>query len=145
MERHSAQKFRINGKACNCGSEKHLLDLEELCEETIPMVDENAVYYKIIELGKEIAPKAIPEVVATGKYDKEFPIYSGKYRDLRKELLGTLDYSVLFEKKETEQLETKETLELPEGKTEGTPAELIPDVLNPEDERKELLARGVVI
>jgi len=40
-----------------------------------------------------------------------------------------LDYDKLLEKKETKQLDTKEIPELPEGKSEGTPAELIPEVL----------------
>jgi hypothetical protein len=100
MERHASQKFHINGIACDCGSSKHLLDLEELCEETIPMVDKTEVYYKIIDLGKEIAPKVDPEVVASGRYDSEYPEYSKKYRDLRKELFGTLDFAPLFEKRE---------------------------------------------
>ena len=100
MERHASQKFRINGKACDCGASKHLLDLEELSEETISMVGNSGVYYKIIDIGKEIAPKVIPDIVATGRYDQEFPEYSRRYRDLRKELMGSLDYDKLLEKKE---------------------------------------------
>jgi hypothetical protein len=99
MERHASQRFRINGIACECGSNKHLLDLEELCEETIPMVGNDKVYYKIIELGHDLAPKVIPDIVASGQYDEEYPEYSKKYRDLRKELFGTLDYTPLFEKR----------------------------------------------
>jgi hypothetical protein len=121
MERHASQRFRINGRACDCGSQKHLLDLEELCEETISMVGNKDVYYKIINLGKEIAPKVIPETVGSGLYDDEFPEYAKQYRDLRKELMGSLDYDRLLEKKEAP--------ELTEGRTEGTPAELIPEVL----------------
>ena len=107
----------------------YLLDLEELCEETISMVGTKEVYYKIIELGKELAPKVIPDIVGSGRYDDEFPEYAKQYRGLRKELMGSLDYDKLLEKKETKQLDTKEIPELPEGKSEGTPAELIPEVL----------------
>jgi hypothetical protein len=109
MERHSSQRFRINGIACECGSNKHLLDLEELCEETIPMVGDDKVYFKIIELGKELAPKVAPDIVASGQYDEEYPEYSKKYRDLRKELFGTLDYTPLFEKRKSPALLDKVT------------------------------------
>jgi len=96
MEGHCAQKFRISRKACDCGQAKHLLDLESLCEETIPMVDNPDIYYRIIEVGRELEPKCVPEVVATGRYDDEFPRYSCRYRDLRKELLGNLQPERLF-------------------------------------------------
>jgi hypothetical protein len=91
MEGHCTQKFRLYGKICDCGAQKHLLDLESLCEETVPMVDNPGIYYEIIDLGKELAPKCLPEVVATLKYDDEFPRYARRYRDLRKKLIGNLD------------------------------------------------------
>lgn len=91
MEGHCTQKFRLFGKICDCGAQKHLLDLESLCEETVPMVDNPNIYYDGIELGKELSPKCQPEAVATLKYDNEFPGYARQYRNLRKRLIGSLD------------------------------------------------------
>lgn len=91
MEGHCTQKFRLFGKICDCGAQKHLLDLESLCEETVSMVDNPDIYYQVIELGRELAPKCMPEAVATLKYDVEFPSYARRYRDLRKKLIGSLD------------------------------------------------------
>jgi len=91
MEGHCTQKFRLFGKICDCGAQKHLLDLESLCEETVPMVDNPDVYYQIIDLGKELAPKCLQEAVATLKYDDEFPSYARRYRDMRKKTFGSLD------------------------------------------------------
>ena len=91
MEGHCTQKFRLFGKICDCGAQKHLLDLESLCEETVPMVDNPDIYYQVIELGKELSPKCLPEAVATLQYDDEFPSYARRYRDLRKKLIGSLD------------------------------------------------------
>jgi len=91
MEGHCTQKFRLFGKICECGAAKHLLDLESLAEETVPMVDNSDIYYQIIELGKELGPKCLPEAVATLQYDDEFPGYARRYRDIRKRLIGYLD------------------------------------------------------
>lgn len=91
MEGHCTQKFRLFGKICECGAAKHLLDLESLCEETIPMVDNPDTYYRIIDLGRELSPKCTPEAVATLQYDDEFPSYARQYRDMRKQLVGYLD------------------------------------------------------
>lgn len=91
MEGHCTQKFRLFGKICDCGAQKHLLDLESLCEETVPMVDNPDIYYQVIELGKELTPKCLPVAVATLKYDDEFPSYARRYRDMRKKLIGSLD------------------------------------------------------
>lgn len=96
MERHYAQKMRVNGIPCDCGSQKHLLDLESLCEETIPMVDNPDVYYRIIEWVKEVGPKSTDEAAKSGKYDNEYPIFSRPARDFRKEIIGTIDPQALW-------------------------------------------------
>jgi len=103
MEGHCTQKFRIKGVACDCGAQKHLLDLESLCEETVPMVDNPDIYYKIIEFGRELSPKCLPNIVATGKHDNEFPTHARKYRDFRKELMGSLEPTALYPSDEPEE------------------------------------------
>jgi len=99
MERHYAQRLRINGIPCDCGSSKHLLDMESLCEETIPMVDNPQVYYHIIEWTREVAPKSTDEAAKSGKYDEEYPTFSRQARDFRKEITGSLEPSALFPQK----------------------------------------------
>lgn len=99
MERHYAQKLRINGIPCDCGSSKHLLDMESLCEETVPMVDNPGVYYHIIDWIKKVGPKSTDEAAKSGLYDEQYPIFSHEARDFRKEIIGTLDPSALFPQK----------------------------------------------
>jgi len=99
MERHYAQRLRINGIPCDCGSSKHLLDMESLCEETVPMVDNPDSYYRIIEWTREVAPKSTDEAAKSGKYDEEYPTFSRQARDFRKEITGSLEPSALFPQK----------------------------------------------
>lgn len=137
MERHYAQRLRINGVPCDCGSQKHLLDLESLCEETIPMVDNPDIYYRVIEWTREVAPKSTDEAAKSGKYDDEYPVFSRQARDFRKEITGSLELSALFTKKveelpaiEEEQGNLPETQEITEEEFEK--------------QRKDLLARGII-
>jgi len=104
LERHYAQKLRINGIPCDCGQSKHLLDLESLAEETVPMVDNPQIYYRIIEWVRAVGPKSSEEAAKSGQYDEEYPVFSRQARDFRKELMGTLDASALFPRKRDEQL-----------------------------------------
>lgn len=99
MERHYAQRLRIAGVPCDCGSQKHLLDMESLCEETIPMVDTPQVYYCIIEWVKGVGPKSTDEAAKSGLYDEQYPVFSHEARDFRKEIIGSLDPSALFPQK----------------------------------------------
>lgn len=99
MERHYAQRLRINGVPCDCGSQKHLLDMESLCEETIPMVDNPDVYYRIITWVKEVGPKSTDEAAKSLRYDEEYPIFSHQARDFRKEVIGSLEVKDLWPKK----------------------------------------------
>lgn len=96
MERHYAQRLRVNGIPCDCGSQKHLLDLESLCEETIPMVREPRVYYDIIEWVTEVGPKSTDEAAKSGLYDEEYPAFSHRARDFRKGVIGSLNPEALF-------------------------------------------------
>jgi len=102
MERHASQKFRIAGRICDCGQSRHLLDLESMAEETISMVENPQIYFKILDYVKEVGPKATVEAVTSGKYDDEYPSFVKRARDLRKELLGTLEASALFPPKDKE-------------------------------------------
>lgn len=107
MERHYAQRLRINGIPCDCGSSKHLLDMESLCEETIPMVDNPQVYYHIINWIKGVGPKSTDESAKSGLYDEEYPTFSHQARDFRKEIIGTLDPKALFPQKPGEPVGTR--------------------------------------
>ena len=112
MERHYAQKLRINGVPCDCGSQKHLLDLESLCEETVSMVDNPDIYYRIIEWSREITPKSTDQAAKSGKYDNEYPVFSRQARDFRKEVIGSSEPSALFGREVKEQPEIASELEV---------------------------------
>jgi len=99
MERHFAQRLRIAGVPCDCGSQKHLLDMESLCEETISMDQDPDIYYRIMEWIKEVGPKCTDEAAKSGLYDGEYPLFSQQARDFRKELIGSLEPSSLFPKR----------------------------------------------
>lgn len=99
LERHYAQKLRINGVPCDCGSGRHLLAIETLAEETISMIDNPDVYYRIIDWVKEVGPKSTDEAAKSGKYDNEYPAFSRQARDFRKEIIGSLEPSALFTKR----------------------------------------------
>ncbi|MBA7685258.1 hypothetical protein ES703_93676 [subsurface metagenome] len=99
MEKHYAQRLRIAGIPCDCGSSKHLLGMEALSEETIPMVDNPQVYYRIINWVKEVGPKSTDEAAKSGLYDEEYPLLSHQARDFRKEIIGSLEPSALFPQK----------------------------------------------
>ena len=118
MQRHCVQKFRINGKACDCGQSRHLLDLEALAEETVAMVENPDIYYKLLNWIGRLGPICTVENVSSGKYDNDYPVFGNEARDLRKELLGTLDPKALF------------------------PEKLAASTLTEEEERRELLSRG---
>jgi len=96
MERHYAQRMRHNGVPCDCGSQKHLLDLESLCEETVPMVDNPNIYYHVLGWLTEVGPKSTDEAAKSGKYDNEYPTFSHQSRDFRKEIIGTIDAHSLW-------------------------------------------------
>ena len=96
MERHYAQRMIVHGVPCDCGSQKHLLDLESLCEETVPMVDNSDVYYHVIEWVREVGPKSTDKAAKSGKYDNEYPAFSHQARDFRKEIIGTIAPEALW-------------------------------------------------
>lgn len=121
LEKHYAQKLRINGVACDCGSGRHLLAIESHAEDTISMVDNPDVYYRLLDWVKEVSPKSTDQAAKSGKYDNEYPAFSRQARDFRKELIGSLEPSALF---------TKKVEELP---------------TTVEEDRKELLAKGFII
>ncbi len=82
-----------------------------------------------------LGPICTVEHVSSGKYDDIYPTFANEARDLRKELLGTLDPKALFPKKPTE-----EATELPptaEGEEVITEQQF-------EEQRKDLLTRGTI-
>lgn len=99
MERHYAQRMRVAGIPCDCGAQKHLLDLESLSEETIPMVDNPQIYYSVIEWIKKVGPMSTDEAAKSGLYDEQYPIFSHEARDFRKGIIGSLEPLSLFPKK----------------------------------------------
>lgn len=100
LEAHYAQRMRIMGIPCDCGSSKHLLYLEQLCAETIPMVADPSIYEKMIKWVRENEPKSTDQAAKGGKYDDEYPVLSGQARDFRKELMGTTAFGALLTPKE---------------------------------------------
>ena len=153
MERHYAQRLRIAGVPCDCGSSKHLLDLESLCEETISMVDNPQVYYHIIEWIKKVGPTSTDEAAKSGLHDEEYPTFSHEARDFRKEIIGSFDPSALFPQKPGEPVGTRILPVISEEEKEEIRQrahEKIEQVLGEgkgltEEERKGLLKRGIVV
>ncbi len=96
MERHYAQGLRIAGRVCDCGAQKHLLDIEAMAEETVSMVTDPDVYYKLIEWVQKVGPISTPDVAGSGQYDHLYPELSHQARDFRKEIIGTLDPKALW-------------------------------------------------
>jgi hypothetical protein len=103
LQRHCTQKFRIAGRACDCGQSRHLLEIEALAEEAIGMVDNPDIYYRILNWVNRLGPISTVENVESGKYDDQYPAFGLEARDMRKELLGTLDPKALFPHKEPEE------------------------------------------
>lgn len=60
------------------------------------MVDDPGIYQRIIDWVEEVGPKSSEEASKSRVYEKEHPLFSRQARDFRKELLGTLDVSALF-------------------------------------------------
>ncbi|MDD4984465.1 MAG: hypothetical protein PHQ43_01550 [Dehalococcoidales bacterium] len=108
LQRHCVQKFRIAGRACDCGQSKHLLELEALAEETAGMVDNPDIYYRVLAWVRRLGPISTVEHVSSGKYDDVYPAFGTEARDLRKELMGTLDPKALFPTKAEEVEEVQE-------------------------------------
>lgn len=99
VEKHYAQRLRIAGIPCDCGTGRHLLAIEGACENVISMVDNPDIYYRVIEWTREVAPKSTDEAAKSGKYDNEYPTFSRQARDFRKEIIGSLEPSALFPQK----------------------------------------------
>ena len=99
MESHYAQRMRIAGTPCDCGATKHLLYLEQLCLETIPMVSDPSTYEEITSWVKEAEPKSTEAAAKSGKYDQDYPVLSGQAREFRKRVMGTLSPRAMIEPK----------------------------------------------
>ena len=96
LKKHMVQKFRVAGKPCDCGQKHMILELEYLCEETIPMVENPDVYYRMLSWVKDVAPKCTVEAVSSGQYDNEYAAMAHQARDFQKEIIGSLEPSALF-------------------------------------------------
>lgn len=127
LEKHFAQKLRINNKVCDCGQSRHLLAVESLCEETISMANDPDVYYRLMDWIRDIGPKSTVESAETGAYDSEYPLFSQQARDFRKEIIGSLDPSALWPRSPGEPVKPSR---LPEVTPEDR--QKIKEMLNPE-------------
>lgn len=96
MERHFSQRMRIAGIPCDCGASKHLLDMEALSEETIPMEPDNPLYSDLLIWIRQVGSKSTEQAAKSGQYDEEYPKMAEQARNFRKKLLGTLDAEALF-------------------------------------------------
>ena len=72
------------------------LSWKALVEEAMAMVDNTDIYNRILDWVERLGPLCTVEKVGSGKYDDIYPTFSNEARDLRKELLGTLDPKALF-------------------------------------------------
>jgi len=111
MESHYAQGMRIAGTPCDCGATKHLLYLEELCQEAIPMAKEPSIYQQIVSWVREAEPKSTEAAARSGKYGQDYPVLSGQAREMRKKLLGTLSPAAMIKSKGQITLEEAKKLE----------------------------------
>ena len=118
MESHYAQGMRIAGVPCDCGATKHLLYLEELCQETIPMADNPSTYEEIVRWVREAEPKSTEAAAKSGRHDDEYPVLSGQARDFRKRLMGTLSPAAMIESKEPLTLDQAKKLAAEEAQKE---------------------------
>ena len=118
MESHYAQRMRIAGTPCDCGATKHLLYLEQLCVETIPMVGDPSTYEGIISWVRENEPKSTEEAAKSGRHDGEYPVLSGQARDFRKRVMGTLSPTAMIEPKGSLTLEEAKKLAAQEAEKE---------------------------
>lgn len=106
LEKHYSQKLTIAGKRCDCGAGRHLLAIESLAEETIPMVDNPEVYYHIIEWCRAVSPKSTTEAAKSGRFDEEYSLFSRQARDFRKEVIVSLETAAMFPKDDGAPLES---------------------------------------
>lgn len=118
MESHYAQRMRIAGVPCDCGATKHLLYLEGLCQETIPMVNDPSPYEEILQWVKEVEPKSTEDAATSGKFDEEYPGMSGEARDFRKKVMGTLSPAAMIESGQQLTLEEAKKLASEEAERE---------------------------
>lgn len=125
LERHYAQKLTINGKKCDCGAGRHLLAIESLAEETISMVENPSVYYRLVDWVKDVSPKSTDRAAKSGLYDEDYHLFSRQARGFRKELLGSLEPSAMFTKK-LEDLPSSRLRAVTEPKDDKTRIDSVP-------------------
>ncbi len=118
MESHYAQGMKIAGTPCDCGATKHLLYLEELCQEAIPMAKESSIYQQIVSWVREAEPKSTEAAARSGKHDQDYLVLSGQAREMRKKLLGTLSPAAMIESKGQISLEEAKKLAAAEAEKE---------------------------
>ncbi len=99
IEKHAAQLFRINGKPCDCGQSRHLLFLETEAEDAISMVDNPEIYQRILDFVRRLGPISTVEALQTGQYEDQYPLFAQEARNLRKDLIGTIDPKALWPNK----------------------------------------------
>ncbi|MDD4874610.1 MAG: LAGLIDADG family homing endonuclease [Dehalococcoidales bacterium] len=109
----------INGAVHNCGQSRHLLHLEKLADEALAMVDNPEIYTRIHDWINRLGPRCTVAMVEKGTYVKEYSKFASEARDLRKELLGTLDPSALFPEIIEPKGAIEEVKDLPEEMTEA--------------------------
>ena len=88
LETHLSQGCRIAGKACDCCSGRHPLELEKLSEEALSMTS-NEVYHDIIQFAREVDQKANVAALNSRQYDSEYPILAIRARNLRKHIMAS--------------------------------------------------------
>jgi len=86
MAVHYVEKLKMNGIPCDCLPKKHFKILKAFIQETIPMVEDPDVYYRLIDWLEEVAPKSSYEANKSGLYDDEYPGMAYEARQFVKEI-----------------------------------------------------------
>lgn len=83
-------RLLINGKPCDCFSDKHTLGFEAMIEEIQPYEPQNSVYDEILQWLNKNQHKVSIEAIAGGKYKEEYPAMAMQFKEFRKQVMGTL-------------------------------------------------------
>ena len=97
-EKDLVNKLRIAGKPCDCLEDKHLLGIEGMTEELMPMDPVNTVYVDILQWVKLNQSKVNVTAITSGEYDEEYPRMATEFREFRKRLMGTENVKALVQK-----------------------------------------------
>jgi hypothetical protein len=86
MAVHYTEKLKMNGIPCDCLPKKHFKLLKAFIKETIPMVEDPDVLYRLLDWLEEVGTKSSYEANKSGVYDNEYPRMAYEARNFVKEI-----------------------------------------------------------